>query len=277
MTEVDHPLSFDTPILDSGILPPRVRRKIGVGTIMGFVGGFFVALTIVKAVGEQADGSSKNGIVEILIFIAALLVSIFIHELGHLAAGWVLGFRFGLISVGPLELHIEHGRFKVSFLREMTALGYAGMHIDGIVRLRRRLLIYAAGGPAANVLTLPLAAMFANHTSFASTHPSSISFAAQLTVISILLSLVSLLPVPLGPTSFTDGSRIAMLFRDRVRARRLMSICAVGALYQNGIHPKNWRQTWLKAASSLADESLDDFSGNWLAYICIYIHYRKKR
>jgi hypothetical protein len=63
-----------------------------------------------------------------------------------------------------------------------------------------------------------------------------------------------------------DGSRIAMLLRDRERARRLLSIYAVEAQRRNGILPTNWRQTWLKAASSASDDSTDAFWGNWLAY-----------
>src|SRR6266404_9642137 len=69
-----------TPILDSGSLPPRVRRKIGAGTVAGFVGGFFVGLIIVKAVGEQATGTTDSSL-GILVFVAALGVSIFVHEL----------------------------------------------------------------------------------------------------------------------------------------------------------------------------------------------------
>lgn len=58
-----------------------------------------------------------------------------------------------------------------------------------------------------------------------------------------------------------------MLLRDIERTRRLLSLCAVGAQYQNGVRPQNWKQTWLKTGSSVADESADDFCGNWLAYI----------
>ncbi|MFI5069606.1 MAG: M50 family metallopeptidase [Terriglobales bacterium] len=225
-----------------------------------------MVLIIAKAVDEQASRNSNSGL-GILVFLAALSVAVLIHELGHLAAGWALGFRFNLISVGPLALHLEHGKLKISLLREMTALGYAGMHIDRLVRLRRRVLFYAAAGPVANLATVPAAVMFANHTSFAPAHPWSISFAAQLAMISILLSLVNLIPRPLGSGSFTDGSRIAMLLRDLQPTRRLLSLCAVGAQYQNGIRPQNWKQTWLKAGSSVADESADDFCGNWLGYV----------
>lgn len=265
MSEAEH-LPRPTPILDSGVLPPRSRRKITIGTVAGFLGGVLVGLNIVKVVGEQASGDS-NIALGILIFFAALSLAILIHELGHLTAGWLLGFRFSQISVGPIQLHLQHGKLRVSFLRELTALGFAGMHVDTVIRLRRRFLVYAAAGPAANLITIPIATFFANHTHFAVRHPSSISFAAQLSMISLLLSIVSLLPLPLGPTSFTDGFRIATLLKDRQRTRRLLSMCAVGAQQQSGIRPRNWRQTWLQAASSLPDAGVDDFWGNWLAYI----------
>jgi hypothetical protein len=89
-------------------------------------------------------------------------------------------------------------------------------------------------------------------------------------MISILLSVLDLLPLPVGSGLFTDGFRIATLLRDRERTRRLLSICAIGAQRQKGKPPKKWKQTWLKAASSVRDDSVDDFQGNWLAYIsCI--------
>jgi hypothetical protein len=120
-------------------------------------------VSIVKVVGEQASGSSSIAI-GILLLIAALGIAILIHELGHLTAGWFLGFQFSRISVGPFALHLEHGRLKLSFLRELTALGYAGMHVDTVVRLRHRFLIYAVAGATANLVTVPIAVLFANHT-----------------------------------------------------------------------------------------------------------------
>ena len=243
-----------------------MRRKITLGTVAGFTCGVLFGFNMVKIVGEQASGSSNTAI-GILLFIGALSLAVLIHELGHLTAGWLLGFRFSRISVGPFALHLEHGKMRVSFLRELTALGYEGMHVDSVTRLRRRFLLYAAAGSAANLITVPFAVLFANHTWFAATHPSSLSFAAQLTMISIVLSVVSLLPLPLGTTSFTDGFRIATLLKDRDRTRQLLSMCAVGVQQQNGIRPKRWRQTWLKAASSVPDDTVDDFWGNCLAYI----------
>ena len=266
MSEAEQLAISLTPILDSGTLPPRTRRKLSIGTVAGFVGAVLVGLNIVKVVGEQASQSTDTAD-GILIFFVALTLAVLIHELGHLSAGWLLGFRFGLISVGPVSLQIEHGKLKLSFLRDMAALGYAGMHVDTVVRLRHRILIYATAGTAANVLTIPIAVLFANHTSFAAAHPLLISFAAQLAMISFLLSVGSLVPVPLGASSSTDGFMIATLLKNRERTRRILSICAIAAQQQKGVRPKSWKQTWLRAASSVPDEWIDDFWGNLLAYI----------
>ena len=219
---------------------------------------------MIEVVGVQAGGGLHDACAW-LIFVSALLFSITIHELGHLSAGWLLRFRFSLISVGPFCLQLEHGRLKVNFLREMTALGYARMHIDSVRRLRRRLVLYALAGPLAGLLLIPLAVLFANHSSFAHTHTWALSFAAELVMLTILLSGISL--VPLDRNSSNDGSRIAMLLSDYARSRRLISVSTIAAQHEKGVRPRYWKKTWLRAATSVPDESPEDWGGNWLAYI----------
>jgi hypothetical protein len=59
----------------------------------------------------------------------------------------------------------------------------------------------------------------------------------------------------------------AIAYRSRERARRWLSIIALGSQQHKGKRVKERRQTWLKAASSLRDNSVDEFSGNWMAYV----------
>jgi hypothetical protein len=257
----------DIPILTSGVLPQRVRRHAPLATLWGIIGGFGLAIVIIEVVGVQATGEMDSGF-GWLIFLLALLLSITIHELGHLSAGWLVGFRFSMISIGPFCLRIEHGRLKIRLLRELTALGYAGMHIDAVRRLRRRFLTYVLAGPLAGLLSVPFAVFFANHTNFARVHAWSLSFAAELAMISIALSIISLIPIPMGGVSVNDGSRIAMLLGDYKRTRRLFCVFAIAWQQEGGVQPRNWKRTWLKAATSIADESVDDFGANWIAYIC---------
>ena len=58
-----------------------------------------------------------------------------------------------------------------------------------------------------------------------------------------------------------------MILTSRDRARRWMSIVAVGSLQRKGVRARCWNSNWLKAANILHDKSRDEFSGNWLAYI----------
>jgi hypothetical protein len=69
------------------------------------------------------------------------------------------------------------------------------------------------------------------------------------------------------PGSSNDGSHIGMLLWSRERARRRMSTIAVGGQQRNGGRARDWRRTWVKAASSLHDNSVDESSGNWVAYV----------
>ena len=251
-----------TPILDSGVLPLRTSQDPTVMTVVGAIG-----FSLVIVVPHLASSSSKTEIIFPLFYVA-LFFAILIHELGHLTAGWYVGFRFRSIAVWPFALTLEHGTLKIRLLRDLVGYagysGYAAMYGSTVVRLRRRLLLFVLGGPAANLITVPIAVFFA-HAFLGTPHSLLLSFAYQLAMISILSAVLNLLPVSAGHLS-SDGSRIAMLLRDRVRARRLVSIYAVGSQRHNGVLPQNWRQTWLKAASSVSDESTDAFWSNWLAY-----------
>jgi Zn-dependent protease len=240
-----------TPILDSGTLPLQ-RFEIQPWAIV--VPSICAACIVVIQGIITPSGQSA------ILFPVAAFISILIHELGHLTAGWCVGFRFRSIAIGPFAIHLEHGKLRLRFRWPFitSSSGYAIMDVDTVLRLRRRLMLYIAAGPIANLITVPIALLFTNHR-FS-------SFAALLTIISILMSVVNLLPLPVSPTLFTDGFRIATLLRDRERTRRLLSIYAVGAQRRNGKPPKTWKQTWLKAASSVGDDSVDDFWGNWLAY-----------
>jgi len=259
-------LNGPIPILESGTPAGRARRRTSAGIITGCIAIFLIFIQSVHY-GQKASGSSDVRS-EVLVFVAALSIMILIHELGHLVAGWLLGFRFREIAVGPLRLWLEGSKIKMGFRREMTAMGYARMQVCRVARLRRRLVLYASGGTAANALSLAIPAMFAYHGSFASMSPLASSFAAQFTYLSIIVGFLNIMPAPLASRIASDGSRIASLLSDRKRGRRYLAICAVQTQQHKGVHPKNWKRTWLKAASCVSDNSIDDFWGNWFAYKC---------
>ncbi len=139
------------------------------------------------------------------------------------------------------------------------------MQVDCARRLRRRLLIYIAAGPAANLISVPIVGLAVNYVFVSQAESWWTSLAAEFVVFSMLVLLVSLMPF--GARSSSDGSRIQMLLTSRPRARRWISKIALGGQHRRGVRPKRWRKTWLSAATALKDGALDEFSGNWLAYI----------
>jgi len=66
---------------------------------------------------------------------------------------------------------------------------------------------------------------------------------------------------------YPDGARMAMLLTSRAKTRRWMSICAIGCQSQAGVRPRQFKRTWLEAAGAVRDGSIDDFAGNWVAYV----------
>jgi hypothetical protein len=252
-----------TPILDSGLLPPRVRKKRWGSVIIGFLIGIVPGVLLI-VVGRQANSRIDPGLA-LLSFFLVLTFAVVVHELAHLLVGWVVGFRFSLVQIGPLSLHIERGVLRARFRREMATLGYAGMHVNRLRRLRRRMLIFVAAGPIANLLSVPAVVLLVNQA-FPQLGNSWVATpAAQFAFISLLFGVVSLMP--LRSIAFSDGARIAMLLRSRARTKRWLSIAAIGNVYNDGIRAKNWKRTWLRSAASVQDASLDAFTGDWLAYI----------
>jgi hypothetical protein len=259
MPDLHAPISI-TPILDSGVLPPPRPRK----RVLGLIVGFGVGLLFAFIIDNFSNARSLPGLALISYF-ASVVLAVTIHELGHLTAGWMLGFHFSRLSVGPFSIRVEYGRLRFQIRRGLGALGYADMHIETVKRLRRRLLLYAAAGPAANLISGTLAVLFVNFARPSLRATWSTSFAAGFSFMSLLIGLVSL--VPYGKTLRSDGARIWMLLNSHDRTRRWITAAALASQQRKGVRPRNWKRTWLNAACSVRDASIDEISSNMLGYV----------
>jgi hypothetical protein len=248
---------LDTPILDSGVLPPVRRGKRAVGIIIGVCIGIVFAAVInnVGRLGPQPG-------LALLFYFTILGLVVTIHELGHLAAGWIVGFHFSHISIGPLTLRIQYGRLNVQLRRGLGALGYAGMHIETVKKARRNLLTFVAAGPGANLLSGALATAFVYLASPTLRDSWVLPFAAGFSALSFIMAGLSLIPY-----GRSDGGRLWMLVSSREGTRRWIASCALGSQQRKGIRPRNWKQSWTKAACSIRDGRLDELNSNLLAYV----------
>lgn len=95
------------------------------------------------------------------IILAAMVISVLIHELGHLAAGRLAGWRFVGLALGPwwLTRNVE-GRWSILRVPLPRAMGQCLMLPRDANRLRRRMFLFILGGPAANLVAAGLAILF---------------------------------------------------------------------------------------------------------------------
>jgi hypothetical protein len=176
-----------------------------------------------------------------------------------------LGFTSAISHLGPSRSASNMEDLRLKSERNTGALGYAGMHIETVSRLRRRLLFFGAAGPAANLISGTLAALFVHNVPSSLRTTWVVSFAAGFSVMSLLIGLLSL--VPYGKTLRSDGARIWMLLNSYDRTRRWITAAALSSQQQKGVRPRHWKRTWLKIVCSVRDASIDEISGNLLAYI----------
>jgi tryptophan-rich sensory protein len=249
-----------TPILDFGVLPPARPKKRALGLVIGACMGILFAVIVEKTSSTQSQTN-----LTLLSYLAILTLAVTIHELGHLAAGWLVGFRFSLISIRPLSLRVEYGQLKFRLQRDSSSLGYAGMRIGSVRRMRLRFLIFIAAGPAANLLSGPLSPLLVRYI-FPSLLTTWVApFAAGFAALSLLIGAMSL--VPFGSNSRSDGARIWMLLTSSSKTRRWITAAALVQQQAQGVRLKRWKRTWLKAVCSVRDASLSEFLGNMLAYL----------
>jgi hypothetical protein len=150
-----------TPILDSAVWAKRTGGRKLVSTLLGIAAGIPLGFTLTR-MGKAYPGNPTANF-DAQFYLAALALVVIVHEAGHLGAGYIVGFRFSHISIGPFSLANQHGRLKVNIRRSPSgAAGLVGMHVAGVRRLRKRLLIFISGGPTANFVSFALGPVFLN-------------------------------------------------------------------------------------------------------------------
>ena len=138
-TTADQPSS--TPILD---LAKPFPRPCGEHTTGRLAAPFLGAVAFIVMTENYASLVVPFGMVLIA------FLSIVVHELGHLVAGWSVGWRFDGVTMGPIV--IKRSRSGWSFrLTRYVWRGLTFMSFTRISRLRRKLITFGLGGPIASL------------------------------------------------------------------------------------------------------------------------------
>ena len=190
-----------------------------------------------------------------------LLIEVVAHEMGHVLAGRLVGFRFVFCTIGPLKLTATGRGLALGYSENWVKVaGSAASVPTHPHNARLRELVRIAGGPIASLLVGSIAAALAMTTA------GTAHRLCELAAITSLLSFgANVLPFRSGG-SLSDGARIKMLLFNKQQAERYCSIMALIGAARHGQRPREWDARWMAQATALADGSRDDITANHLAY-----------
>jgi hypothetical protein len=231
-----------------------------------------LAAKFFKSVGAMFDrvfkgSADQDPVLYFLFYFFSLLLILLIHELGHVAAGAALGFQFKRIRIGPLTMLKSANGIKFTLQRISSLDGLAAMEIPQHRKLRRKLFIYIAAGPFANLLSGACAWLFVTSQFSVGLPPvfrQSLQFFSGL---SVLIPLANLIPYLRHNGMFTDGARLMSLAGSRAKTRRWLCLIALHARIKSGAPLRDLNRTWISQAFAISDKSLDALQGLWIAYL----------
>jgi hypothetical protein len=222
----------------SGCWRPRSwtrRLALGVGVVLAAASLAATPATIIRLFRTDHLSMLRGGLrsvggldwyFSLMILTAPLQLAA--HELGHMFAGRWVGFEFLSIQVGPFCLDRPLRAWRVTW--QPLAFGFGGratMLFHGRHDLPRRTAIFAAGGPAANLLL----AAFAGLAS-AAARPTTAIAALTVGILNacavegVLLCAYNLMPIRLAGN---DGARILEALQPVWRGARERTVASSGS------------------------------------------------
>ena len=196
-------------------------------------------------------------------FLAINCLTILIHEFGHLVAGWCVGLRFKGIHADPFRLRIDSGRWKFR-IRPRLFRGFALMSLDKVCRVRRRLIVFVAGGSLASI-GCGIAAIVAGEKGLAG-HVSSgrPAFLDCLGVWSLFIGCLALFRSREGYVS--DGVILRALLFSKIEGTQLVASYALSTIRDDWLLPPDYVRRWFRLASLPTRMQTGKYFADWLAY-----------
>lgn len=186
----------------------------------------------------------------------AWLLAVLLHELGHVLAGQTQRFRFRWLVVGPLVWKHEAGRLHFAWNKSLNLAGGMALCLppsDG--DLRRRFMVFGAGGPLGSVAWAAVAlGTYGLLPAAASAVGQVLALAlAASGGISALLALLTLIPMHLGGF-YSDGGRLLHLWRGDAAGQLDLALITALAHSTAGTRPRHLPQGLLAAVAALPQE-----------------------
>ena len=221
----------------------NLRR--GARVLVGGALVIFTALVLAKAIffGFVPNWHVRNTLIEGsvvpkgLVDLLTLLITIVVHEFGHLVGAMVMGGRPYMTALGPLVIMRTNRGVRFGLNQYTGFLSAFAVSIPGPTKYRRlAFAMEAAGGPLANLATFFLGVSLAR---MLIEWPPAMTYISLKTAYwSLVLFLVNLTPVRVAGVA-SDGARLWEI-RSHDGAQGVVAFAKIQALDLSGVRPKDW-------------------------------------
>ena len=193
----------------------------------------------------------------------AAFLAVFVHELGHILAGMLVGYQAFLLIVGPFRIERSATQWHLHWNRELLLYGgLAGAMPRGRLssgQLTRRLAAFTAGGPLTSLVAGGLGWWVLPPVRFSTDATAAWLFAATLGQAfafgSLLIGVITLVP---GRTAgfLTDGARLRLLAMGGPAAEREAALQGIFGASMAGVRPRDWPSELVAMALRAEDDSV---------------------
>jgi hypothetical protein len=226
----------------------------------GVVGGVIAYFGLVSAKATGATNLPHPLWFPVFIAISVFL-AIVIHECGHLVAALSQGFRFRVLTLGPLAIIDTPAGVRLRWNFRVMALimgqqistppPKTAEHPGATVK---NFLVYLLGGGVANLLSaaiagLILAAMIGG--------PWTRQLLTIFIIISVALGVINLAPLATSSGIKTDGFHIRALRRGDGGAEYFLALFEYIREVYDGVHPRDWSLESLRCLERHASQDME--------------------
>ncbi len=175
-----------------------------------------------------------------LILFGALALAIAVHELGHVAAGQMVGMKLLSFRIGPLHVALEDGRWKFVLPRSLKSMFAASVSMipqNPLIYSRWQAIGAASGGALANLVAGAIAALGVL-TAKGSAYEAYWEFLGTAATINLAFFLVNLIPVQ-EAAAYSDGARIYQILTGSVVEDYRRIVAMAQATTVSALRPKD--------------------------------------
>ena len=229
----------------------NLLTRILLMSFFGLLGGLFgysLATFSLDSVFQHFPGLPAWAKVSLLVgsFTIAYLLVVVLHELGHMLAGIAQGFRFWLISVGPVGFR-RNANDEVKGFIQWGRSGIGGMSItlppQNDPNVAKKFMLMILAGPMTNLVTgtiFLLLAFVLFRSGNSALFPQAVALISLITgVLSWFVGLINLIPMQTGSPIMTDGTRIRRLMSGGEAAATEVAMVQITAYLMMGTSYRN--------------------------------------